>query len=340
MRTIDRKVHYGPHSGSYDLEMFPSPIISKGMAMRLCRFEYQENTQFGFYDDNNVYPIRKVAVEVGVGSPEAMSLVELLPSGEHHRTVLDIEAKINGLVLNKTGLPHADVKLLVPIPNPSKLMLLAGNYSKHIEEGGGRSEEREKTFPYVFMKPPSTTLTHPGDPIRIPVGSPDQIDWELELGVVIGRRCSQVSEEDALDYVAGYTVINDISDRAFHPNPTRSERPKDSFFDWLHGKWHDTFCPIGPCILSAAEVDDPQQFRMQLKVNDQIEQDSSTAEMVFPVAAIVSFISGFVTLDPGDIISTGTPAGVGKAKGRFLHDGDLVEAKIEKIGKLVNPVVS
>ncbi len=308
--------------------------------MRLCRFEYQENIHIGFYGDGKVYPLEQVAAEVGIETLEAKSLVELLPGGEHHRLVLDIETKVDDSILSKTGLSHADVRLLVPIPNPSKLMLLAGNYSKHIEEGGGRSEERAKTFPYVFMKPPSTTLTHPGDPIRIPACSPDQIDWELELGVVIGRRCSQVNEEDALNYVAGYTVINDISDRAFHPNPNRSERPKDNFFDWLHGKWHDTFCPMGPCILPASEVDDPQQFQMQLKVNDQIEQDASTAEMVFPVAAIISFISSFVSLEPGDIISTGTPAGVGKAKGRFLRNGDVVEATIEKIGKLVNPVTS
>jgi len=112
--------------------------------------------------------------------------------------------------------------------------------------------ERAETFPYVFMKPPTTTLTDPGKPIKIPAVSPDHIDWELELGVIIGRRAKGVQEADALRYVAGYTVVNDISDREFHPNPQRKVRKNDGFFDWQHGKWHDGFCPMGPCIASAS----------------------------------------------------------------------------------------
>jgi len=138
--------------------------------------------------------------------------------------------------------------------------------------------------------------------------------------------------------VAGYTVVNDISDREFKPNPGRTERDKDSFFDWLHGKWHDTFCPMGPAVLPADEQPDPQTLKMTLKVNGEIEQDASTADMVFPVAAIVEFISSYITLEPGDVISTGTPAGVGAAKGKFLKAGDVLEAEIEKIGLLRNPV--
>ena len=126
------------------------------------------------------------------------------------------------------------------------------------------------------MKPPTTTLTHPGDPIVIPAVSPDHIDWECELGVVIGRRCRDVAEADALEYVAGYTVVNDISDRKFTPNPGRKPRERDKFFDWLHGKWHDTFCPIGPCILSADAVADPQALPIQLTVNGQVKQDATT----------------------------------------------------------------
>ena len=147
-----------------------------------------------------------------------------------------------------------------------------------------------------------------------------------------------MAEADALSYVAGYTVVNDISDRKFKPNPNRAAREKDSFFDWLHGKWHDTFCPMGPCVLPADELADPQLMKMTLKLNGEVEQDASTAQMVFPVAAIVEFISSFVTLEPGDIISTGTPAGVGSAKGKFLKSGDVLEAAIEGIGVLRNPV--
>ena len=229
--------------------------------------------------------------------------------------------------------------MLVPLPMPSKLMLLAGNYAKHIEEGGRSAGERRDTFPYVFMKPPGTTLTHPGAPVRIPAVSPDAIDWELELGVVIGRRCQGVSEADALSYVAGYTVVNDISDRRFKPNPDRKKREQDGFFDWLHGKWHDTFCPMGPCVVSAADVPDPQTLPMRLTVNGDVKQQASTADMIFPVAAVIEFISSFVTLEPGDVLSTGTPSGVGATTGTFLKAGDQIEASIEGIGLLRNPVV-
>jgi 2-keto-4-pentenoate hydratase/2-oxohepta-3-ene-1,7-dioic acid hydratase in catechol pathway len=156
--------------------------------------------------------------------------------------------------------------------------------------------------------------------------------------VVIGRLCRDVDEDEALACVAGYTIVNDISDRGFRPNPKRKPRERDKFFDWLHGKWHDTFCPMGPCILSADDVADPQNLPIQLFVNDDLKQDASTAEMVFPVAAIVSFISRFVTLQPGDIIATGTPSGVGSATGTYLRPGDQVRAFIAPIGTLENPV--
>ena len=156
--------------------------------------------------------------------------------------------------------------------------------------------------------------------------------------MIIGRTCKNVAESDALRHVAGYTVINDISDRQFRPNPGRTKREKGGYFDWLHGKWHDTFCPQGPCVLPADELLDPQQLRMNLRVNGEIEQDGSTAEMVFSVAAVIAFISSFVTLVPGDIISTGTTSGVGSAKGKFLKPGDVVEAWIDRIGTLRNPV--
>jgi 2-keto-4-pentenoate hydratase/2-oxohepta-3-ene-1,7-dioic acid hydratase in catechol pathway len=310
--------------------------------MRLCRFEHDGQTQVGFYLDDIVIPLSSATESCGIETDATDSLLPLLPGGTGRDSVLAIQSKLNELPaadLTALGLPTGSVRLLVPIPAPGKLMLLAGNYAKHIEEGGGRASERARTFPYVFMKPPGTTLTHPGDPIRIPEISPDHIDWELELGVIIGKRCKGVSEADALGHVAGYTVINDISDRKFKPNSNREERDKDGFFDWLHGKWHDTFCPCGPCVLPADECTDPQALHLTLKVNGEVEQDGSTAEMVFPVAAIIEFISSYVTLEPGDIISTGTTAGVGAAKNKYLHNGDRVDAGIENIGVLTNPVV-
>lgn len=309
--------------------------------MRLCRYQSENKTSLGFYADDNIIPLSAAAELAGVMLDESAGLISFLPGGSQREALLGVEKTLNQAMdeeLFPISVMIDDVQLLVPIPAPSKLLLLAGNYSKHIEEGGGKAEERQKTFPYVFMKPPLTTLTHPGQPVKIPEVSPDYIDWELELGIVMGKACKGVSESEALNYVAGYTVINDISDRKFRPNPSRTEREKDSFFDWQHGKWHDTFCPMGPCITPTDDISDPQTLKMKLSVNGNIEQDASTAEMIFPVAAIVAFISSFVHLEPGDIISTGTPSGVGASKNKFLKAGDQMEAEIEKIGILKSPV--
>ncbi len=309
--------------------------------MRLCRFEQDGHIEFGFYADDSLIPFIRLAEEAGCDMPAMNDLIDFLPAGQHFDLTNSLQSQM-GKMMDEELFPLSvnveDVKLLVPLSTPGKLLLLAGNYSKHIEETGWKAEEREKTFPYVFMKPPLTTLTNPNDPIKIPAISPDHIDWELEFAIIISKECKGVSENEALDYVAGYSIINDISDRKFKPNPDRNDREKDMFFDWLHGKWHDTFCPMGPCILSSDALPNPQTLKMTLKVNGNIEQDSSTATMIFPVAAIVEFISSFTTLHPGDIISTGTPSGVGMAKGKYLKPGDIVEAAIEEIGVLRNPV--
>ncbi|MBQ12529.1 MAG: 5-carboxymethyl-2-hydroxymuconate isomerase [Planctomyces sp.] len=309
--------------------------------MRLCRFEQDATTRIGFYTEERIVPLGAAAEILGVEIPDCELLTTFLPGGSGRDAVKALEAALAAAddeLCTRLGVATASVQLKVPVANPSKLLLLAGNYSKHIEEGGGQAAERQATFPYVFMKPPLTTLNDPGNPIRIPAISPDHIDWELELGIIIGRECRGVSEAEALDHVAGYTVVNDISDRQFKPNPGRSERPKDGFFDWLHGKWHDSFCPMGPCVLAADECDDPQALDLELTVNGEVEQEGSTSEMVFPVTAIIEFISSFVTLVPGDIISTGTTSGVGSAKNKFLRPGDSVVASISGIGSLTNPV--
>lgn len=309
--------------------------------MRLCRYQSENKISLGFYSEEKIIPLSVAAEMAGVLINEEDGLIAFLPGGSQRDELLGVEARLKQAMdeeLFPISVMTDEVQLLVPIATPSKLLLLAGNYSKHIEEGGGKAEERQKTFPYVFMKPPLTTLTHPGHPVKIPAVSPDHIDWELELGIVIGKTCKGVSEKEALQYVAGYTVINDISDRKFRPNPNRNEREKDSFFDWQHGKWHDTFCPMGPCITPADDIKDPQTLKMKLSVNGNVEQDASTAEMIFPVASIVEFISSFVRLEPGDVIATGTPSGVGASKNKYLKPGDELKAEIEKIGVLKNPV--
>ncbi len=317
--------------------------------MRLCRFRHQGNVAAGFYADDYVVPLQAAARQFTETThrtlplPDDDDLRALLPHGAAYDAVRELDGWVarqgNGLDA-QSRVAVNEVQLLVPIPRPNKLLLLAGNYAKHIEEGGGVAAERAETFPYVFMKPASTTLTNPGQSVVIPAISPHAIDWELELAVVIGNRCKGVSESEALQQVAGYTVVNDISNRKFRPNPGRRQREKDVFFDWLHGKWHDSFCPCGPCVTSADAIPDPQSLAMQLRVNGQLKQDSSTAHQIFPVAAVIAFISSFVTLEPGDIISTGTPAGVGNTTGTYLQPGDTIEASISQIGRLVSPVIA
>ena len=313
--------------------------------MRICRYRDESGTSIGFYDESGVVPVAAatLAATKSDGSCSTENILDVLPpDGADSQTARHVASWLDRQpadTIKELRRPHDQVELLVPIPRPNKLLLLAGNYAKHIEEGGGTAVERAETFPYVFMKPPTTTLTSPGAAIEIPSVSPNHVDWELELAVVIGREAKGVSEAKALDYVAGYTIINDISDRKFKPNPERKERPKDDFFDWLHGKWHDSFCPCGPCITSADPIADPQQLGMKLSVNGDIRQDASTAQQIFPVAAVIEFISSFVTLEPGDIISTGTAAGVGDASKTYLKAGDQIEAMIDSIGTLVTKVV-
>jgi 2-keto-4-pentenoate hydratase/2-oxohepta-3-ene-1,7-dioic acid hydratase in catechol pathway len=302
----------------------------------------------GFYADDHVVPLDQAAEAysrdngVELLLPATEDLLDLLPpDGSSYEAACELSAWFERLEESERDeliIPTADVRLLVPIAAPPKLLFLAGNYAKHVAERGGTAAEREDTFPYVFMKPASTTLTNPGDRIVIPRVSPNQIDWECELGVVIGRRCRHVDEDEAMGCIAGYTVVNDISDRGFKPNPGRKPRDRDRFFDWMHGKWHDTFCPMGPCVLSADVVADPQAFSLRLTVNGKTKQDATTAEMVFPVGAVIAFLSEIVTLLPGDVIATGTPSGVGSASGTFLRPGDIVRATIGEIGTVENPV--
>jgi 2-keto-4-pentenoate hydratase/2-oxohepta-3-ene-1,7-dioic acid hydratase in catechol pathway len=316
--------------------------------MRLCRFRIDGVVLLGFYADDRVVPIDQAAEAYSeieddeLLIPATEDLLELLPpSGIGYAEAKRLAEWVEGPAappIDEISLLTADLELLTPIPNPPKLLLLAGNYAKHVEERGGVAAERQETFPYVFMKP-LTTLTNPGDPVVIPRASADHIDWECELGVVIGQPCRNVTEAEALSYVAGYTVVNDISDRKYQPNPGRKPRDRDKFFDWMHGKWHDTFCPIGPCVLSADAVADPQSFPIGLTVNGEVKQDATTAQMVFPVAAVIAFLSEFMTLSPGDVISTGTPSGVGSATGTYLRPGDELRATIGGIGTLRNPVV-
>lgn len=312
--------------------------------MRLCRFGTENAPQVGFYDEGRIVPLTDAIVTYSratgrtIEIPLSGELLAYLPCSPDFQAARDLAAWVEA---NPGAVPSRDpaaTRLLVPVARPNKIFLLAGNYADHIREDGGIAAERAETFPYVFMKPPSTTLTHPSAPVKVPRAAPNEVDWELELAVVIGRKAKHVKEADALSFVAGYTIINDISQRRYRPNPSRKKREKDAFFDWLHGKWFDSFCPCGPCIASTDSIPDPQSLRLKLELNGNVKQDASTAQQIFPVAAVIEFISRMVTLEPGDLISTGTPAGVGSTTGTFLKPGDVMRGSIDKIGTLVTPV--
>lgn len=232
-----------------------------------------------------------------------------------------------------------EVELLPPVPCPQKVFALAGNYGEHIREGGRAPQPKEETYPYFFMKPASTALVGSGhDVVRGKIV--ERLDYEGELAIVIGRAGKHIPASRALEHVAGYACFNDISERALASKaPPKAEREQNKFFDWLVGKWFDTSGPFGPWLVTPEEVGDPHALRLQTRVNGETRQDGTTGDMIFTVPEIIEFISRIVTLEPGDIISTGTPAGVGSARGVFLQPGDVVEVEIEKLGVLRNRVV-
>lgn len=237
-------------------------------------------------------------------------------------------------------IPVDQVTLLAPIPKPGKLLALAGNYRKHIIEAGRKlglaDSPGTTTVPRPFLMP-STTVTGPDTTVPWPDFS-DRVDHEIELAIVIGKTCRCVTPQQALDYVGGYTIANDISARSVSFKEGRTERPWDEFYDWLNGKWSDGFLPLGPCIVTADEFGNPQDIELELKVNGETRQNSNTKEMIFSIADTVSFISHLMTLEPGDIIATGTPEGVAMGTGKWLNPGDHIECTIEKIGTLKNKI--
>jgi 2-keto-4-pentenoate hydratase/2-oxohepta-3-ene-1,7-dioic acid hydratase in catechol pathway len=212
----------------------------------------------------------------------------------------------------------------LPIDRPEKIVCVGLNYRDHAEEQGTELPEA----PLLFAKWPNT-LIGPGEPIVIPPIT-KQVDYEAELGVVIGRRVRGTSAENALDAVAGYLCLNDVSARDL----------QFSDGQWVRGKSLDTFCPVGPHFVSADDVQDPQALSIRALVNGEVLQDSNTSNMIFSVAEIVAHVSQAITLEPGDLIATGTPAGVGAFRDPpiWLEPGDEVTIEIESIGALTNPV--
>jgi acylpyruvate hydrolase len=221
-------------------------------------------------------------------------------------------------------IPMETVELGPPVPDPDKIICLGLNYPEHAAEFNAAI-----TASPTFFAKFRNALGGPASPIIIPRVS-DKIDYEGELAVILGRRCKDIAEQDALAYVAGYTIMNDVSARDLQMQTSQ----------WMAGKTPDTFCPMGPGIAPAADVPDPQALEIKTRVNGIQLQHGHTREMIFPVSKIIAFLSSLMTLEPGDIIATGTPSGVGfkRQPPIFLRSGDVVEVEINGIGIIRNPV--
>ena len=255
---------------------------------------------------------------------------------ESGRTVLASQSaegalEIEGSLLDSFHVTNKKVnvrKLLAPL-TPTAIFCIGLNYRKHAEE----TKAKIPQWPVLFMKSPGA-VQNPGDPIELPVQlKSTQVDYECELAVVIGRKCKNVKRANALDYVLGYTCGNDVSARDWQKDFGGSQ--------WCRGKTFDTFCPLGPCLVTKDEIPNPNALKIRTVLNGEAVQDWTTSDMIFDVPTLIEFLSGSTTLLPGTVILTGTPHGVGVAREPklFLKAGDKVTVEIEKIGELTNPVV-
>jgi 2-keto-4-pentenoate hydratase/2-oxohepta-3-ene-1,7-dioic acid hydratase in catechol pathway len=254
---------------------------------------------------------------------EYATVLEFLASSPQSRIMLEASFDSAGAEIADSTLALADVELVAPVPRPGKIVAVGVNYRDHASE-----QSREPPdHPVLFAKLP-TSVTGPGTDVRWDPGLTQAVDLEAELAVVIGHRCRRVSESEALEYVGGYTCLNDVT--------ARDLQYSDKQF--VRGKSLDTFCPMGPWLVTPDEVGDPQALRIRSSVNSEVMQEASTADMIFGVAALVSFCSQAFTLEPGDVIATGTPSGVGwfREPKKLLKDGDEIVVEIDGIGRLVN----
>jgi 2-keto-4-pentenoate hydratase/2-oxohepta-3-ene-1,7-dioic acid hydratase in catechol pathway len=238
------------------------------------------------------------------------------------------EAKLETLAGTLAAEEGLEAELLAPILYPGKVLCAGANYYDHMAEMGFPGVKKETQRLFFFMKPPRNAVVGPGATVKKPRAT-KKLDWEIELAAVIGRKARYVSAEAALSHVAGYTIAIDLSARDFNQAPDQFYK-----FDWVAGKGCDTCCPLGPWIVPAAFFADPQSARLRLSVNGKLKQDSNAGQMIYSVAEQIARASEIMTLDPGDVLLTGTPAGVGVPKGTFLEIGDRIDAEIEGIGTL------
>lgn len=269
------------------------------------------------------------------GEKRYASVLEILRDWRRAHALLARKAAAPGRV---KSVPLARARLLAPLPAPGAIFCAGANYTDHMQEMA-RAQNRELgptmkelgEKPWHFLKTPASVVG-PGATVKLPPYS-KAVDWEVELAAVIGATAKDVAAEKALSVVAGYTIANDLSAR---DAMTREKlAPAAPFrFDWLSQKCFDGACPLGPWIVPAAQIPDPQKLALKLWVGDELMQDSNTARMIFTTAEQIAMISSRVTLQPGDLVLTGTPAGVGMPRGRFLRPGETVRLWIEGIGEL------
>jgi len=291
----------------------------------------QEAARLGLLKDGLCIDVARLGAAKGISFPSTMlEFIDLGPTALAALSALADSAQPAELV--GASAPEGNVTLLAPIPRPRKNIFAVGlNYTEHVAESA-RSLDTSANLPQepvIFSKPPTAVIAW-NDPIRHNAEVTQQLDWECELAVVIGKTAKNARKEDALDYVFGYTVINDISAR----DCRRAGQ-------WIVSKGQDTFAPMGPVIVTAEEVGDPHDLQLTTHVNGVEKQNGNTKFMLFNINDLIADISSVMTLEPGDIIATGTPAGVGAGRDpqEFMWPGDVVECAIEKIGMLRNPIV-
>lgn len=280
--------------------------------MRLARFEHEARISLGLVVEDEIVDLSGTA-----GVPNRMET--FLDGGE---SVFEAARRAES---SAPRLPIEDVRLLAPVPMPGKFLAIGLNYADHVRETGSEAPE----FP-VFFNKQRTCVTGPFDPIHIPRAS-SLVDYEGELGVVVGRRCRHVPLDRAHEVVAGYVVVNDVSVRDWQVRaPTMTL-----------GKSFDTHGPIGPWLTTPGEIPDPEKLRIRTWLNDDLRQDGNTSDMIVGIARQIEVLSTVFTLEPGDIISTGTPAGVGftASPAVFMQPGDVVRIEIDGLGRIENPVI-
>lgn len=272
--------------------------------------------------ESKLYPLAALAATAGKALPS--SNVAIFNDWERSRSVLaELAASAT-----KSGVAPVEAKLLAPLLYPGKVLCAGANYYDHMAEMGFPGVKKETQRLFFFFKPPRNAVVGPGATVVMPRAT-QKYDWEIELAAVIGKTARYVSVDKALSHIAGYTVAIDLSARDFNQAPDQFYK-----FDWVAGKATDTACPMGPWIVPAEALGDVQNVALKLSVNGTVKQDSGTAQMIYSVAEQIARASELMTLDPGDVVLTGTPAGVGVPKGTFLKPGDKIDAEIAGIGKL------